>query len=176
MKRLLLLRHAKAEQARKDTPEDRDRVLTERGRRDAPRIGEAMRFRGYLPDLILCSPSKRTRETLELVAIGAGVQVEFREEIYLAGGKRIFGLVQNLPDRIRNPLIVGHNPGLEDCATLLTGAAGKADLRKKFDSLAEKFPVCALAVLDFDISLWNELRPHQGKFADFIRPTDLDEN
>jgi phosphohistidine phosphatase len=62
-RRLILLRHAKSDWP--DVP-DRDRPLAKRGRRDAPRIGRWLHDHGYLPDVVICSPARRTEQTWEL--------------------------------------------------------------------------------------------------------------
>ena len=169
MKRLLLLRHAKAEQANKDTPADAERKLTKRGRAEAPAVGREMRKRSYVPDLILCSPSQRTRETLDLAntELGSHAKVQYDSAIYAAGARQLLALFRKLPDDVHQPLVVGHNPGFEDCLSLLAKApqatAGEGD----------KFPTGALAVLQFEISAWRELAPHSSALVDFVRPKDL---
>src|SRR4029077_13619038 len=117
VKRLFLLRHAKTERANKDTPADAERALTERGRAEACAVGREMRKRSYAPDLILCSPSRRTRQTLELAnaEIGSAAKVEYIPAIYAAGARQLMALFQGLPDAAREPLVIGHNPGFEDC-------------------------------------------------------------
>ncbi len=176
MKRLFLLRHAKTEQVNKDTPADAARALTERGRKDSPRVGGAMREKGYQPDRILCSTSTRTRETWELAnaELHSSAKVEFLESLYAASARDIVQMLRQLPDSVKKPLLVGHNPGFEDCAALLAGKAGDTVARARFNSLTEKFPTTALVVLDFDIAKWNDLAPHTGALADFIRPKDLE--
>ena len=178
MKRLLILRHAKAERAKKDTPEDSDRPLTDRGRKDARAIGHIMIARGYLPDVVLCSPSKRTRETLELVEseTGSGAKVEVPDKLYLATARQILALVRGLPDDVRRPLIIGHNPGLEECAISLIDDASYPKLGPRSESLKEKFPTAALAVVDFRSSKWKDLKPATGTLLDFITPKDLGRN
>jgi phosphohistidine phosphatase len=68
---------------------------------------------------------------------------------------------------------VGHNPGLEDLAGLLAREPVRRKERQRRDVLEEKFPTAALAVLDFDVDTWREIRPGEGKLADFVRPRDL---
>ena len=176
MKRLLLLRHAKTEDINKDTPADRERVLTGRGRRDAPRVGRAMDVRGYVPDLVLCSPSTRTRQTLELAAaeFGRDVQTEFVEEIYDARASELMRLVRGLAASVLRPLLVGHNPGFEDLARSLIRKQDEPEAKELVDALKDKFPTSALAVIDFDIEDWSKLAPGSGELHDFIRPKDLD--
>jgi len=174
MKRLLLLRHAKTEQVNKDTPADAERQLTERGRNDAPRVGRAMREKGYKPDLILCSPSTRTRQTLELAnaELQSPAKTEFVDAIYAAGAQKLISLFRGIPDSAGSAMVVGHNPGFEDCAALLVDE--KKSRREKTDSSGEKFPTSAVAVVDFDIPYWKELSAHSGSLVDFIRPKDLE--
>ena len=169
MKRLLLLRHAKTEQANKDTPADADRALTRQGEAEAPAVGREMQKRAYAPDLILCSPSRRTRQTLELAnaELGSRARVEYDSAIYAAGARQLLALFRNLPDNIQQPLVVGHNPGFEDSLSLL------AEPSPQQAGEHERFPTGALAVLQFDIAAWRELSPHSGALVDFIRPKDL---
>jgi phosphohistidine phosphatase len=173
MKRLLLLRHAKTEQVNKDTPADAERQLTERGRNDAPMVGRALREKGYKPDLILCSPSMRTRQTLELTnaELQSSAKIEFVEAIYAAGAQKLLALFRGIPDSAASAMVVGHNPGFEDCAALLVDE--KRSKLEKTGSGGEKFPTSAVAVLDFDIQHWKELVAHSGSLIDFIRPKDL---
>jgi phosphohistidine phosphatase len=171
MKRLFLFRHAKTEQANKDTPADSERSLTERGRTDAPLVGRAMREKGYVPDLILCSPSVRTRQTLELAQreFNGSARIEFVNAIYAASARQLVQIICDISDRARKPLLVGHNPGFEECAALLMNKSAAEDV----DSSAEKFPTSALVVLDFSISHWKDVKPHTGELVDFIRPKNL---
>ena len=66
MRRLMLLRHAKA--VPQGSMADEERPLAVRGRRDTPLIGKFAVSRGLVPDLALVSSSVRTRVTWELFA------------------------------------------------------------------------------------------------------------
>lgn len=162
MKRLLLLRHAKTEQANKDTPADFARALTERGRGDAVEIGRKLAEKSYRPDLILCSPSTRTRQTLELVNQELHSPAEYRYEnaIYAAGARQLLSLVQTIREGTDTLMLVGHNPGLEDSLALLTSGA----------STPQAFPTAAVAVIDFDISAWPEVAARTGTLVELLRP------
>lgn len=175
MKRLFLLRHAKAKQANKDTPADSERPLTERGRKDALLVGRAMREKGYRPDLILCSPSARTRETLEMARseFKGEARVEFLDALYAAGARQILQIIRGVSDGARKPLLIGHNPGFEECAALLTGRTDNPLADALFNASTEKFPTGSLAVLDLQNPHWKDIEPHGAALADFIRPEDL---
>ena len=174
MKRLLLLRHAKAIPGTTKTG-DHGRPLNERGRLDAPRMGIAMQHKRYLPDRVLCSTAQRTLETWEHVApeLDDKPDVSFSDELYLAPWKLIANLVRALPKTVNIALVIGHNPGLEECARALARKPRSDDERTRLDMLTEKFPTGALAVLDFEGDAWREVAPNAGALIDFLRPRGL---
>ncbi|MDM7830958.1 SixA phosphatase family protein [Cellulomonas edaphi] len=120
-RRLVLLRHAKAEHPA--GVEDHERALALPGRRQAGRVGTAMAAASVVPDLVLCSSSLRTRQTWELARAGLGVEpaVELRDEVYTAGAQALLALVQAVPDDVRTLLVVGHEPTMSHAAELLAG-------------------------------------------------------
>jgi phosphohistidine phosphatase len=172
MKRLYLLRHAKAVPA-EPALEDHDRELTVRGMHDAGAMARYMRKNGFIPDLILSSSAARTRQTTELVLREIAARTDYRESLYLAEAGKILMLVQAAPQNVAGAMVVGHNPGLEDLANLLAREPVRRKERVRRDVLEEKFPTAALAVLDFDVEKWRDIRPGEGALADFVRPRDL---
>ena len=172
MRRLLLLRHAKAEPGGPDQ-DDHDRVLAERGLTDADAMARYLKAQGYQPDRILCSTSMRTRQTVAPVLREVPAPIEFVEALYHAPPGRIAALAQDADNDIKVLLMVGHNPGLEQCAALLAREPVKPKELHRHDLLEEKFPTGALAVLEFDITSWKKLSPCSGKLVDFVRPRDL---
>jgi phosphohistidine phosphatase len=173
MKRLILLRHAKSQQD--ETVKDKERPLNARGRADAPRIGSYMHHERYLPQLVLCSTARRTVETWELIApeLDSPVPSRFADALYLASAASIAKLVRAVDDAVSVLLVVGHNPGLEECAQQLTRKP-ETEAEQKFEAgLRTKFPTCALAVLDFDIAGWRDVGTGSGALVDFARPKDM---
>ena len=124
MRELILLRHAHAEAAGSGQA-DLDRPLSPEGLAEAEAAGRWLRDKGLMPDRVLCSPARRTRETLEAV-LGAVGYVDQRLEpsIYEATP----GTLMELADAHRDAgrlLLVGHNPGFEQLAALLhSGQSG----------------------------------------------------
>ncbi|HVU20912.1 MAG TPA: histidine phosphatase family protein [Rhizomicrobium sp.] len=175
MKRLLLLRHGKAEGAASD---DRKRALIARGKTDSARIGRFLREDAYVPDAIFCSDSTRTRQTLEamLPELQAKPELKYLSELYLAEPELIFSLVRKVSDRLHSLMIIGHNPGLEQCALALAAVPLEKKLRKRYDVMDEKFPTCSVAVIDFEIDRWRDVTPGRGELDAFVRPKDLEEN
>jgi phosphohistidine phosphatase len=165
MRRLLLLRHAKAE---KSAPGggDFDRTLASRGREEAPKIGVYMAHHGLQPDLVIVSPARRARETWELVAAAfpTAPPVVWEERLYNAE----VGMILTLVREAKPPtlLLVGHNPGLHDFARLMI-AAGDVDARER---LNEDFPTAGLLVIDFAFADWGKLHAHSGRLDRFVSP------
>ena len=172
MKRLYLLRHAKAVPA-DPALDDHARELTVRGMHDASAIARYIRKNGFAPELVMASTSARTRQTAELVLREIEARAEYREVLYLAEPGKILGLIQAAPQTISGLMVVGHNPGLEDLATRLAREPVRRKERARRDVLEEKFPTAALAILDFDIGKWRDISPGEGKLADFVRPKDV---
>ncbi|MBV9329938.1 MAG: histidine phosphatase family protein, partial [Alphaproteobacteria bacterium] len=114
MKRLLLLRHAKAVPSGPHI-DDRARELSARGRRDAPGMGNYMSQRGLEVELVLSSPAKRTLETAKLVfgQFEKKPPTELVEALYLAQAEGILAVLRGSARSQQSICIVGHNPGLE---------------------------------------------------------------
>jgi phosphohistidine phosphatase len=173
MKRLLLLRHAKASPDGK-TNRDHDRELTARGRANAAAVGAWLHINGYEPGLVLCSDAARAVETWQIAAreLDATPRTEFLAQLYLAPAKRIQAIIREAePETV---LVVGHNPGMEDCVAELARKPADKDEAARLESLREKFPTAALAVLTFDIAAWREMTPGLGALSDCVKPRDLD--
>jgi len=124
MREIILLRHAHADPA-STGQNDMDRPLSPEGLAEAEAAGRWLRERGLVPDRVLCSPSRRTRETLEAV-LGAVGYVDQRLEpsIYEATPGTLMELADGHQD-VERLLLVGHNPGFEQLAALLhSGQSG----------------------------------------------------
>jgi phosphohistidine phosphatase len=157
-RRLILLRHAKSDWP--DVP-DHDRPLAKRGRRDAPVIGRWLRGHGYVPEVVVCSTARRTRQTWDLVAreVDGSPSVHFEPRAYAASAQTLLYLARELPGRYRTALLLAHNPGIED----LVNSLAAAELR---------FPTAAVAVFGFDGD-WADLALEPARLLDFTTPADL---
>ncbi len=168
---LYLLRHAKSSWDREDLS-DLERPLSARGKDAAPRMGRFMRARGYRPELILCSPAQRTRDTLKLAFPKSPEVCEVRivEGLYNFGdGTGLIDIVAREAGSHESVLVIGHNPSTESAATRLSGTSCSDDCRR----MAHKFPTCSLAVIEFDMTSWHDIADGKGKLISFTRPKDL---
>ena len=145
MKRLLILRHAKSSWA-DSSQEDWQRPLNARGLRDAPRVGEWLRKRAVMPDIIITSDAVRARTTAEAAAKAAGYSRDIVTDpsLYHAKPDDLLAVLNGVKDEAHTVLIVGHNPGLEDFVLLLTGDH-------------HGLVTTALVELDVPIDRWSDL-------------------
>jgi phosphohistidine phosphatase len=170
MKRLLLLRHAKS--ARPPGIADHERPLAPRGTADARKLGAYLRQELLIPDLALVSTAMRTRQTWDLVAraLGEAPSVRFEKAIYDADcGARLDALVCRVPAGVKMLLMIGHNPGFEEFALWLAGHGDRYALAR----MREKFPTCALAVLDVHAQDWTAFKAGAARLDRFVTPKSL---
>lgn len=151
-KRLLVLRHAKAEVGLGLA--DHERPLAPRGRRDAVVMGDHLRAEGWEPDLVLCSTALRTRQTLE--ALGLSAPVRFERSIYTGDGQDLLTLVNLVEEECGSVLLVGHNPAVHE----LVVTVGNEPV--------EDFPTCALGVIE--LADW---QARGGRLLDYRTPKTL---
>ena len=170
MRRLILMRHAKAERGKGIA--DRDRALDERGRKTAPRMGTFLAAEGLRPDAVRVSSARRTLETWDGVRTALdGIEAEPVSALYEAPMSVILDVVRAAPAGAACLLVIGHNPGIQDLAASLAGT-GAEDGRRR---LALEFPTAALAVIDFDIGDWSEVAAGEGNLERFVMPGDVAE-
>jgi len=146
MKRLFLIRHAKSSWDDAALP-DKDRPLNDRGRRDAPRIGERLAKRDLKPDLIVSSPAVRALETAQIIA----GKLDYRrkdmvvdDRLYAGEADDLLEVIRALGDRLKSVMIFGHNPAL-------------VELAQRLSSAITDMPTCAVAEFRFDTKSWSEI-------------------
>ncbi len=147
---------------------DHDRPLADRGRKDAPTVGEWLTSHGISPGLTLCSTAARTRETWKLIApqLPQRPKTVYEERLYEAAPGQIIELVNEISDEVRDLLVVGHNPGIQGVAEVLAGDAEGDSMERMSRS---GFPTAALAVLRIPGS-WKSVEPASGTLTDYWAP------
>jgi len=167
-KQLFVLRHAKSSWEEPGLA-DHERPLAPRGRRAVEAIAAHVNATGITPELVLCSSARRTRETLEGVAVGGEHVIE--PALYGASAEEVLDRLHQVPDEVRSVMLVGHNPTLQTLVVRLVDD----DAATNDSQLAEvrrKFPTGALATLTFD-GAWSELSPRSARLASYVRPKSL---
>jgi phosphohistidine phosphatase len=172
MRTLSLLRHAKSSWE-DERLADFDRPLAPRGLKAARRMGQHMRKIGLAPDLVLCSPAVRTRETAALALAEldrADLKIEYDGALYETEPEVLMARLAGIEDGIRHLLVIGHNPSLQELSLMLAGDA-RAPERA---AIAEKLPTGALVVLELAIDGWADLRAGCGRIAHVMTPRKLE--
>jgi phosphohistidine phosphatase len=168
MRRLMLLRHAKA--VPQGDLADENRPLAERGRNDMSVVAGFVSNQRLTPDLALVSPAIRTRETWDLLlpVLDPAPVHRIEPRLYAAPAERILYLVRETGPEIQSLMLVGHNPGLEDIARILTGS-GETDALIRFGGA---MPTASLAVIDLPGG-WDDLQERTGRLEIFVTPRSL---
>ena len=159
MKTLILVRHAKSSWAEPGLA-DRDRVLNDRGRRNAPEMGKRLAKYPLKPDVILSSPAVRALTTAELMAEELDYKradIHVDDRLYAAEADRLVEVVRELGDGPKRVMVVGHNPEMTELAQRLSGTI-------------DHMPTCAVAVFTFDIASWRDLGTASLQSSAFYTP------
>lgn len=160
MKELILIRHAKSSWEF-DVP-DIERPIKSRGYKDIHLVSESFRSTNYQPDLIACSPAKRTRQTAEIFVnegLTGDSKIKIVDELYDFSGGNVVNFVKSLSNDHEKVIIFGHNHAF----TSISNIFGSAYI--------ENLPTAGLVHIKFDISKWSNLR--KGETILTIFPRDL---
>ncbi len=142
--------------------DDHARTLTNRGRKAATAIGDWLRDKGFLPDIVLSSDAARTRETSAYLLAGFDPRpaLQFVPILYHASPDTVVDVASG--PRADCIAIVGHNPGIGMAAH---GLVREKPAHHRFSD----YPTCATTVIDFD----GPITPGAGALVDFVVPRDL---
>jgi phosphohistidine phosphatase len=166
MKALTIIRHAKAERP-EGYASDFERPLTERGHKDAQRIGEVVARLEPPMDWLASSPAVRTRLTAERIAnIGDYAnKIQWEPEIYEASADTLLAILAKAPQDIQHVVLVGHNPGVAELTSgLIAGAPGRLPIH---------MPTAALVHMHLEIFWWNQIRWGCGALEYMVAPKIL---
>jgi phosphohistidine phosphatase len=153
---LILFRHAKSDQSSSEA--DIDRPLNPRGQRQAPEAGRWLAENINGIDLAVVSPAHRAHTTWDLASAELAQQPETRidDRVYNASVPDLLDVVHDLPADVHTVVMVGHNPGFENLASLLTN-----------DSVS--MPTSAIAVLESDTG-WSSAGESWASLREVGRP------
>jgi phosphohistidine phosphatase len=160
MKKLLLIRHAKATH---DTGySDFERPLKPSGLKDATMMAERLLSAYTIPQVIVSSPALRTLSTANIFAEHLSLPKPLIiKEIYEAGTKSLLNIIEELPDKYEFVALVGHNPAISDILYYLTG------------QVADMHPG-AFAVVEFENDSWRMISEYTGKLTWYSTPKEND--
>jgi phosphohistidine phosphatase len=162
---LVLLRHAKA--VPPESMPDLERPLADRGRADAAAAGRYLVAQGIEAELVLCSPSIRTRETWQYAAEAGATATDiwFDRRIYSAGTDELLEVIRDVPAEVRTVVMVGHAPGIPWLADELA-LDGTSPNRIE---LTQKYPTSGLTVLHHT-TRWADLAADEADLVEYVIP------
>lgn len=162
MKTLLLMRHAKSSWSNQNLS-DFDRSLNHRGVDAAIKMGRLISERDLIPDVIISSSSKRTRQTVDLFLEECPFsgEVHFTRNLYHGGPADMVESVQQWGGDFARVMVVGHNPGMEYALD-------------EFSGVNERMVTAAIAEIIFELETWKELSDEiQGSLVNLWRPREI---
>ena len=165
---IIIMRHAKSDWSHEHIS-DFDRPLNTRGKRDAPLMAKWMKGVALRPDLLICSPAVRARQTATEIIQHLDIpesSVVFDKRLYLASTAMLSKIIQETNDRIKSVMLIGHNPGLEDLAVQLCKEPIQVEPGKGLMTTAN------VLHLHFPRP-WQELSRHSCEFVQIMRPKQL---
>lgn len=166
MSQLTIMRHGKAQPRDEAAIPDRERLLENRGRKDARRMGAF--FASMVPDLILCSPAQRTQETARLFAEGAGYSKEIKvdERIYTSSTADLLDVLREQEGE--HLLLVGHNPAVSSLVALLDGEDERTLIEAAYLVTAGTAHIAFKGLDD-----WQDLQENSGQLRALLSPRFL---
>ena len=159
MKTLYLIRHAKSYWGDHSLL-DYNRPLNNRGKRDAPFMGNILYDKEVVPDLIISSPAKRAKRTAMEIADKLGYsqkKILFDENLYEASSQDILEIIRNINDEYNSIMIFGHNPGL----TMLNNSVSNFYI--------DNIPTCGVVAMQHS-DKWMDIKSNSCKHLFFEYP------
>lgn len=160
MKELILIRHAKSDWSNPNLT-DFDRPLNKRGIKNAPLMAKKLKtLLNENPNLIISSPSLRTKQTLEyfLKEFDYKGEIVFEDKIYETSYLELLEVIKNVDDTKNKIFVIGHNPALNDLLDVF------------IDDFNLNIPTSAILKLDFDTSSWKSISKNNAKLIFFQYP------
>ncbi|MBT6361710.1 MAG: histidine phosphatase family protein [Rhodospirillaceae bacterium] len=170
MKTLYLLRHEKSSW---EDPhwDDFDRPLAPRGIKACKQMKAYLKQNKIKPDLIICSPAERARETYMRIAgaFSRKTEIKFEHTLYDANSQTLLKRLRRVDRKVSSIMMIGHNTALEHFALALTSGTETKSLAR----MRKKYPTLALASIKFQRGTWASASPGCARLSDFVVPRDL---
>ncbi|MBM9576699.1 histidine phosphatase family protein [Leptospira sp. 201903070] len=168
LKQIHLVRHAKSDWE-SEFKSDRERPLSDRGKKNARFLRKYLERIDFKTDLFLISDSKRTLDTYKILTKNKDVSPETKvtEKLYESDSEDILVKLRELNSKFESVALLGHNPGMEEIANRLI--RGNEDLALS-ESILFKFPTSGFLSIQVDIDSWGEIGKVPGKIIRFWIP------
>jgi phosphohistidine phosphatase len=162
MKTLYIVRHAKSSWA-DPIASDFERGLNDRGKRDAPRMGNRLKEREIHPDVVISSPAKRALSTAKRISEVIKYKkerIKVEPRLYHADEDTILSVVQDINDNHNDAMIFGHNPGLTDFVNAISSEEVNID----------NVPTCGIVAFTLPVESWKDVTLKSARLMFFDYP------
>ncbi|MBM9498843.1 histidine phosphatase family protein [Leptospira sp. 201903071] len=168
LKQIHLIRHAKSDWE-SEFKSDRERPLSDRGKKNARSLRKYLERIEFKTDLFLISDSKRTLDTYKILTKNKEVSSETKvtEKLYESDSEDILVTLRESNSKFESVALLGHNPGIEEIANRLI--RGSEDLSLS-ESILFKFPTSGFLSIQAEINTWQDLGKIPGKIIRFWIP------
>lgn len=160
MKIIYLVRHAKSSWKHGDLT-DFERPLNERGRKDAPMMGERILEKNISPELLISSSANRAITTARFIATKIGYPLEdikVFQRLYDADEEDYLAIIKEVDNAFNSIMLFGHNPELTDLASELSG------------EYIDNIPTCGIVAIAMKCDRWKNIAPEHGSLLFFEYP------
>ncbi len=170
-KRLFLLRHAQSPSM--PGVKDIDRELSAQGSEQAFALGQYMKSKNFVPDMVLCSSAYRTRKTLDGVLQHIDVaNVKYIPLLYAGSVGDYLAQIQECDDLYKNVLVVAHNPNIYSLTAFLAEAHDEVLAQRLATS---GYAPATLSVLDVTQDKWAHIQPGKSPLVHMADPSEYHE-
>lgn len=159
---LILLRHAKSDKSNMNMP-DIERPLEASGREEAKEMGEFLRKKIIDLDVIISSPSVRTKQTLEIICPIIGYdynKVVWDSSLYACTGDHLLNTIKEKSAPHQIVMYVGHNPSITSVANTL-----------QREQTIEEVKTCGVVEIWFPVASWAQISADSSKLEYYAKPT-----
>jgi phosphohistidine phosphatase len=160
MKTLLLVRHAKT-QTESESGKDFDRMLTDRGNKDAAHMAQRLHEQKVHLDALVTSTAKRAMETAQYFLKqykGDGTVLVEEPGLYDAAPPAYHHIIEALDDKWKRVALFAHNPGITDMANKLEVAH------------VDSMPTAGVFAITADTTEWKDFDKAEKRFLFFDFP------
>jgi phosphohistidine phosphatase len=161
MKRqLVLIRHTKSSWKNPLLP-DFERPIKKDRAEDAQTMAKLLKDMGLKPDLVICSPALRTRQTAAYFCEKLkypSSKVAYDQRLYESSAEEILEVVRETDAAIKQLIIVGHNPSSTHFVNLF------------LENKIEEIPTTGVVWLEFDSSNWDISSSTANTLKGFFTP------
>lgn len=158
-KRLYLIRHAKS--SWKDAGlKDYERPLNNRGKRDAPFMGQLLKKKNINPDLLITSHAVRAVSTCKIILSVLDINPDklfIDNRLYEASYGDILSVLKEVDESVSTLFVFGHNPGLTVFHNFIC------------DKYIDNIPTCGITEYEY-VGKWKELAANICKLISFDYP------